>query len=933
MSMVTKAILLTLVIFISVKAFQIKENFIKKRDGIAVTAGSLNIQLHILGENIIRIECRPVDEIQKHQSLVVVNPSPEQVRWSLGEEKGAVVLTTSFLQAKVDLSSGKIQFLDASGKILLQESGKEINRVTIIGEKTNSIRQKFMLSQDEAIYGLGQHQEGNMNLRGKTVDLYQFNMKVSVPVLVSSKGYGILWDNYSLSKFTDNSQGMELWSEVADGVDYYFIAGKNTDEVISGYRKLTGQAPLFPKWAYGFFQSKERYKSQAEILGIVDELRRRRVPLDVIVQDWHYWDPQPWGSHYMNRKRYPDPVRMNTEVHNNHAKIIVSIWGKFEPGSPNFSELDKNGFLWNAPPWDNGRYYNAYSPVAQSLYWKQIKDSLFAKGFDGWWLDASEPDMGDLRNEAIKESMNNNLGTGARYFNAYPLMTTKAVYEGQRQVTSDKRVYILTRSAFPGQQRNSTTTWSGDITASWDVFHKQIPAGLNFCFTGIPYWTTDIGGYTVLVPGGCNTDMYRELFTRWYQYGTFCPIFRVHGSSTPREIWRFGDKGSWSYETQLKFDNLRYRLMPYIYSLGWKVTHDNYTIMRGLAFDFASDSKVYNIDDQFMFGPSFLVNPVLEAMYYPWVQADSGRIIPSKNLLDINGKPGLTGEYYEGMDFNKLFTTRLDQKIDFNWGDNEPSMGMTPDTFSIRWKGQIIAPETGEYTFNTLTDDGARLYVDNHLIIDYWQDQAPLIQSGKIVLEADKKYDVKYEYYENLMGAVAQLRWVLPSEQKVDIVNLPEKTRKVYLPGATHWIDFWTGETFSGGQTITAPAPIEIMPLYVKAGSIIPMGPFLQYATEKPADPIELRIYPGADAKFELYEDENDNYNYEKGKYAIISFSWNDKERTLTTGERKGEFEGMLRERTINIVLVNQSSGLGLEPSKTYKAIHYSGKSIKVKVD
>jgi alpha-D-xyloside xylohydrolase len=355
--------------------------------------------------------------------------------------------------------------------------------------------------------------------------------------------------------------------------------------------------------------------------------------------------------------------------------------------------------------------------------------------------------------------------------------------------------------------------------------------------------------------------------------------------------------------------------------------------MRGLTFDFVHDSKVYNIDDQFMFGPSILVNPVTEAMYYPWVEADSGKIIASENLLDIDGKQGLTGEYYEGMNFNKLFTTRSDQKIDFNWDNDAPFQGMVPDTFSVRWRGQLIAPETGEYTINTLSDDGTRLFIDNRLIIDDWQDQAPLIASGKIFLKAGKKYDVKLEYYENLIGAVVQLRWIIPSEQKVIAIKLPDKTRKVYLPGPTQWIDFWTGETFSGGQTITAPAPIEIMPLYVKAGSIIPMGPYLHNATEKPADPIELRIYPGDNAKFELYEDENDNYNYEKGKYAIVPFSWNDNERTLTIGERQGEFDGMLKERTINIVLVNPSAGIGIEPSKIFNTVHYSGNSIKVKMD
>ncbi len=340
-----------------------------------------------------------------------MNPAPEQVTWSSREEPGVVVLSTSSLQVKVELSSGKIQFLDAEGKILIQENGREIVPATVIGEKVRSIRQKFILSPDEALYGLGQHQEGNMNLRGKTVDLYQVNMKVSVPMLVSSRGYGILWDNYSLSKFNDGPGGMQIWSEVADRIDYYFIAGKNIDEVISGYRTLTGQAPLYPKWAYGFFQSKERYQTQDEILQIVDEFRQRRIPMDVIVQDWYYWEPQKWGSHYLNRTRYPDPLKMTNDVHHKNAKIIISVWAKFDSTSPNYSALDQQGFLWKHVSWETSRYYDPYNPEARSLYWKQIKDSLFARGFDGWWLDATEPETGDLRNEETKKLMNNALGS------------------------------------------------------------------------------------------------------------------------------------------------------------------------------------------------------------------------------------------------------------------------------------------------------------------------------------------------------------------------------------------------------------------------------------------------------------------------------------------------------------------------------------------
>ena len=502
--------------FLTFSGFQDKKNFIKKSDGILVNIGTENIQLHVMGDKIIRVEVTRSGESLTHKSLSVIYKPPKTIRWKVTEEAGSVVLGTGSIKAKVNISTGKIQFLDKSGKTLLQENGREILPAVVLDEKTNHIKQKFILSDAEALYGLGQHQQGNMNFRGKTVDLYQVNMKVSVPVLVSTNGYGIFWDNPSLSKFTDNAQGMELWSEVGDGIDYYFIAGSTIDEVISGYRTLTGQAPMYAKWAYGFFQSKERYKTQDEIVSIVDEFRRRQVPLDVIVQDWYYWEPQPWGSHYMNRERYPDPVKMNRDVHDRNAKIIISVWSKFFPGSTNYSEMDQKGFLLK-PISEGSNYFNPYDPNARALYWRQINDSLFVKGFDGWWQDASEPEVGDLRKDDIKKIINNNLGTGARYLNTYPLMTTMAMYEGQRKSTSDKRVYILTRSAFAGQQRNAATTWSGDITASWDMFRKQIPAGLNFCFTGIPYWTTDIGAFGVRVPGGSGNDMYKELFTRWYR--------------------------------------------------------------------------------------------------------------------------------------------------------------------------------------------------------------------------------------------------------------------------------------------------------------------------------------------------------------------------------------------------------------------------------
>ena len=459
----------TLLFFYICSGSQQKKNFTKMNDGILVNVGNINIQLHVVGDKIVRVEAVRSGESLSHKSLSVIYTPTSNINWKVMEGNGTVSLETESITAKVNLSNVYVQFLNKSGKILLKENGREIIPAVVLDEKTNNISQKFILSDSEALYGLGQHQQGNMNLRGKTIELYQVNTNVSIPILVSTKGYGIFWDNPSLSKFSDNAQGMELWSEVADGIDYYFIAGNNIDEVISGLRTLTGQAPMYPKWAYGFFQSKERYKTQDEIVGIVDEFRKRQVPLDVIVQDWYYWEPQPWGSHYMNRERYPDPIKMNKDVHDRNAKIIISVWSKFFPESTNYEEMNQKGFLLKPIP-EGSYYYNAYDPDARALYWRQVHDSLFVKGFDGWWQDASEPEIGDMRKDDIKKIINNNLGTGARYLNTYPLMTTKAMYEGQRKSTSDKRVYILTRSAFAGQQRYAENNLVGGCFCKLECF-------------------------------------------------------------------------------------------------------------------------------------------------------------------------------------------------------------------------------------------------------------------------------------------------------------------------------------------------------------------------------------------------------------------------------------------------------------------------------
>ncbi len=914
-----------------------QDNYTYTNDGIRLKYDNNFLQLHVVSNKIFRIRFYPDRLEDERKSLVVINPKIENTKWNVEQTNGQIVLTTSSLKININLQTGNLAFEDSAGNILLNEKSRSIKPAVVLNENTYNIQEIFQLSPGEALYGLGQHQDSIMNWRGHKLDLQQLNTNVSIPVIVSTKGYGILWDNYSLTKFKDDKDGMELWSEVGDGIDYYFIGGKNIDEVIAGYRGLTGKAPLLGKWGYGFIQSKERYNTQAELLNTLQEFRNRKVPIDVIVQDWFYWSPNPWGSHHFDPVRYPDPKLMTEEVHKMHAKIMISVWAKFDSTSTNYEEFkSKNLLLKPTSILQNPlqQYYDPYSPEGRKIYWRQIRDSLYVKGFDAWWLDATEPEMAHAWTKTEVEAMNNYLGTGARYFNTYPLMTTSGVYNGQRDETPDKRVFILTRSAFAGQQRNSAVTWSGDIFASWNVFRKQISAGLNFCLSGLPYWTTDIGAFFVPVSEGCKDDSYKELFTRWYQFGAFCPVFRVHGTNTPREIWQFGEKGSWAYDAQLKFDNLRYRLMPYIYSSAWKVTNEGYTMMRGLAFDFPKDENVYNIDDQYMFGQAFLVNPVTNFMYYPWVGPDEGESIPSANLFTNDGKKGgLSAEYFEGTNFKKKFASLIDTNIDHNWGNSFPLEGMTPDYFSVRWTGKILAGETGEYKFITSADDGVHLWVNGKLLIDDWKTHPTQSHKGIISLEKGKVYDIKLEYFENMGGANVKLGWRTPSYLSEKNLELPEKTRTVYLPESTGWINFWTGKTFKGGQIIETPAPIDMMPLFVKQGSIIPMGPFLQFSTEKPEDPIELRIYPGADGKFTLYEDENDNYNYEKGIYATIDFSWDDAEKSLIISDCKGEFPGMLKDRTFNIVLVKANHGIGVQiVSQPDKVVKYNGIKIKIKL-
>ena len=913
-------------------------------DGAVVATDNGVLRIQVCTETVIRVAWARDRSFFSHPSLMLDPARGGAALWALGGDANHAVVRTARLQVRVDLPAGTVSFLDSAGNPILAESegGRTLEPALAGGEPTNHVGQAWRASAGESLYGFGEHHLGLVDIKGYDLDLWQHNGSAAIPFLMSSRGYGILWDNNSYTRFGDlrdagniprdeltdpdgNPGGLlatyfagtdfkrrlatrteaaidvrpargqrgsnagifpglppgnlsvrwegfvrpkqggihtffaysdggirvwadgrlimdhwrqgwlpwkdearvnleagrpcrlrvewvkdqnpatiqlrwktpaasddtSIWSEAGDGVDYYFVYGPELDDVVRGYRHLTGAAPLMPRWAFGLWQSRQRYETSEQSLAVVKGFRERGIPFDNIVQDWFYWPRTEWGSHRFDAGRFPDPDAWVGSLHDMNAHVMISVWPKFYSGTGNFEDMHSRGFLFQ-PNLDEGlkdwvglpyTFYDAFLPEARKLYWSQINRDLFSRHIDAWWLDASEPDvlatpdLDGLRRHLVSPAG----GSEARLMNAYPLLNSSAVYEGQRAAAPGQRVFILTRSGFAGQQRYAAAVWSGDITSTWTGMRKQIQAGLDFSLSGMPYWTMDIGGFAVparfstRTPTASDTAEWRELNARWFEFGTFVPLLRVHGEYPLREMWQFGGDNSPAYAAELKFDRLRYRLLPYIYSVAGGVTLDGGTFMRALVMDFRSDPGARETTDQYMFGPALLVSPV--------------------------------------------------------------------------------------------TEYGAR-------------------------------------------------------------------SRPVYLPPTTGgWYDFWTGASLGGGRTIEAAAPFDAIPVHVRAGSIVPSGPDLQYVGEKPADPVVLHVYAGADGEFSLYEDDGLTYGYEHGEFSRIRISWDDASRRLTIGDREGGYAGMPSERTFEIVLVEPSrpSGFTLSPAPE-RTLHYSGRSVSVKI-
>ncbi|WP_079717257.1 TIM-barrel domain-containing protein [Parapedobacter luteus] len=906
------------------------------------TAVDHELALDVITDRIIHVVARPLgNTVQPSHSLMVVDSLRRTAGpWQLEETGDQVLLKTPVLTAQVAKATGAVTFLDKQGQPLLAEHPRDARTFTADaydGDAFYRVRQHFTISDNEGLYGLGQHQNGVMNYRGRQVTLLQYNTMIGVPFLLSTNNYGLLWHNYSITKAGDirpllplsafrlySKEGQPGWltatyrdkdhpesvwlsrpeseiaylylddqsrlpdsidlvrsqvtyegalespysglhrlhinysgylkvwidgqlqedrwreswnagsfevplameagkryairmewlpdggqsyfgvqwqrplsnsdqtrfsfdSEAGDGVDYYFIAGEDMDEVIGGYRHLTGRAPIMPRWAFGYWQSRERYKTQQELEDVAREFRRRRIPIDNMVQDWSYWPEHDWGSHAFDSTRFPDPEGMIKRLHDQHYRLMISVWPKINEESSVYPLFRDNGWLYMRNIYDGRRdwigkgytstFYDPFNAGARQGFWNLLNEKLYQKGVDAWWMDASEPDIhSNINIEERKSVMQPAIGSSARYYNAFPLLNAKGIYEGQRHTDPNNRVFILTRSFFAGQQRYAAAAWSGDISSRWHDMKDQIAAGVNFSMSGAPYWTMDAGGFLVEKrfhqPNAADLEEWRELNARWYQYGAFLPLFRAHGQFPYREPFNIAPEGHPAYNSMRYSIELRYRLLPYIYSLAGSTHLHHYTMLRGLAMDFPRDARALGINDQFLFGPSLLVSPVTER------------------------------------------------------------------------------------------------------------------------------------------GATS---------------------RALYLPEGTGWYDFYSGTYHRGGQTLEASAPYERMPVFAKAGSIVPLGPAVQYTDEKPADEITLWVYGGADATFTLYEDEGTNYNYETGKYSTITFAYHEGTKELHIGSRQGTFPGMLARRKFHVVYVQPDQPHGIDTaSRITKTITYSGKEERI---
>jgi alpha-D-xyloside xylohydrolase len=915
-------------------------------EGVQFRIGGLTKSVLGYGPGLVRVLAHLGTAYTAQPSLVVV-ARPVPAAFDVREDAGTLSIAGAGLRITVDKRSGSLAFFAADGRLLTRERAHaptELRRVTIADSPSYALTQTFTLTDDESLYGLGQYNEPYMDYRGSDVLMVQTNIGIVVPFMVSTRRWGLLWDVYSKMSFSDRPDGASFRAESAPaGADYYLVAGDTMDGLMAGYRRLTGAAPMFPRAAFGLFMSKERYTTQQQLLDVVRRFRADHFPLDYIVQDWQYWGGQKdgvwdgkWSGMVWDAERFPDPAAMTRELHGPlHARLMVSIWPSVGDDTALAHELDAQGLRFGPPHWisKRARIYDAFSEAGRRIYFKHVKKGLLDVGVDALWMDGTEVEVGGAAHDPgeveadIKRLGRNALGDFARYLNVYSLLTTRGVYEGQRAAADlgGKRVFTLTRSAWAGQQRYAAMPWSGDTTASWATLRAQIAGGLNVSMAGLPYWTQDTGGFFVNAPGGERDPAWRELYARWNQFGIFNPVYRIHGTSVEREPYLFKTLDPALYGSLRRAAQLRYRLLPYIYSLAWRSTQEGYPMMRGLAMDFPDQAALRKVDDTYMFGPAFLVQPITRPMFHAVLPPPA--TVPPTQLRTPDGEAGLLLEYFEGMNFEKPASRTIDTVIEHTWpgpplGSLPPGLGSL-DRFSARWTGQLIAGESGEHEIGVEGDDGFRLWLDDRLVVEDWADGGPRFKGARLALREGQAVKLRIDYYQDTGGRMLRLGWRTPSQQR-ELAGLErrlDRRQATLLPAGCDWIDFWTLDRHAGGRSVEREYALDEFPLFVRAGSIVPLGPVVEYADQWPDAPLELRIYPGADAGFTLYEDDGKTYGYERGERATTVLRWDDAHRTLHVAAREGRFPGLVAERTWHVRLMTAPGQAG--PART---LRYEGR-------
>jgi alpha-D-xyloside xylohydrolase len=917
-------------------------------EGLQFRVGGLTKSVLFYGPGLVRVAAHLGQAHTVQPSLVVV-ARPQAVAFDVQDASDQLTLTGAGLRVTVDKRSGALAFFAADGRLLTRERATaptELKPVEIAGSPSYTLTQTFTLTPDESLYGLGQYDEPYMDYRGRDVLMVQTNIGIVVPFLVSTRRWGLLLDVYSKMTFRDRPEGMTFTVESAPaGADYYITAGADMDAVIRGYRHLTGAAPMFPKAAMGLFMSKERYQTQAQLLDVVRRFRADHFPLDYIVQDWQYWGGETngvwdgsWSGMVWDAERFPDPAGMARELHGKlNVKLMASIWPGVGNDTALARELDAKGLRFEPLHWisKKARIYDAFSAEGRRIYFKHAKKGLLDIGVDALWMDGTEVEVGGAAHDPreveadIKKLGMTAMGDTTRYLNVYTLVTTRGVYEGQRS-TGNKRVLTLTRSAWAGAQRYAAMSWSGDTTASWATFRAQIAGGLNVAMAGQPYWSQDTGGFFVNIGGGQHNPVWREMYARWNQFGIFNPVYRIHGTSVDREPYLFKSLDPQVYASLLGAAQLRMRLLPYLYGLAWRSTNEGYTMMRGLAMDFPDQPALRKIDDTYMFGPAFLVQPITRAMFHP--EAPPPLTVPATQLRTPDGQRGLVMEYFEGMNFEKPASRTVDTVVSHHWPD--PPLGSIPpglkslSNFSVRWTGQIIVPESGDYELGVEGDDGFKLWLDDKLVVDEWAVGGARFKGQVMTLREGQVLKLRVDFFQAAGGRTLRLAWRTPAQRReaAEAQRKIDQRQATLLPAGTDWFDFWTGERHNGGRSVERDYTLEQFPLFVRAGSVLPLGPIVEYTGQQLDAPWEIRIYPGTDTSFTLYDDDGETYRYERGERATTLLRWNDATRTLQIGARKGRYAGMIARRTLNVRLTATPG----QPEQT-RSLDYRGHATEIR--